>query len=187
VPLPNLATADDVAAYGYDPIDDVWLKRASTRIRAEIKQTITPSVNVATFTGFGPWLLPERPVVSLDSIVDEKGNTITRYKFSNSLLDIWQRPYQIYEDRFAQRVYTVNYHSGFTVVPDAIIELTCSVARRLSQIPSGVAMGARTEQAGGEAVTWGVEAFNGATALTAAEEEVLHDVYPCRPRSRRLI
>lgn len=187
MPLTPLATASDMSAFGYTIVDDEWLVRASTRIRTAVKQDITPGTSVRKLSGFGPWILPQRPVVAIVSVDDADGNPV-QYELRGQTLHISQYGYRFpFPGRKPLPPYTVEYSHGFDPVPDGLVELTCAIATRLANLPDQVAMGARTEQAGGEAVTWGVEAFNSSSGLTAGEKAILATFYPKYSTAIRII
>lgn len=170
--LPVLATQADATAYGYPVIADTWYVRASARVRRFLGQDITESTSTTTLPGSGPWLLPQRPVSAVSSVQDRNSNPIA-FELEGSWLCADSRLGPL----------TVTYTHGHNPVPDGLIELVCAIAARMSSVPDAVASGARTEQAGAEAVTWGVEAYNAASGLTAGEEEGLRQFYPKLPRT----
>lgn len=187
MPLTPLATAADMLAFGYTPVDDEWLVRASTRIRTAIKQDITPGTSIAKLSGFGPWILPQRPVTAVLSVEDVGGNPVD-FELRSQTIHISQFGYRFpYPGSRPLPIVFVEYSHGFDPVPDGLVELTCSIASRIANMPEQVAMGARTEQAGGEAVTWGVEAFNSAAGLTAGELKILRTFYPKYSTAVRII
>jgi hypothetical protein len=169
--LPVLATQADATAYGYPVIADTWYVRASARVRRFLRQEITQSTSSTVLSGSGPWLLPQRPVVAVTSVVDKDANPVT-FEVDGPWLCAPRRG-----------PLTVTYTHGFNPVPDDLVELVCFIAARMSGVPDAVAAGARTEQAGAEAVTWGVEAFNASSGLTTGEEEELRKIYPRIPRT----
>lgn len=170
--LPALATQADATGYGYPVIGDAWFARASARVRRFLgQQTVTPASSTTRLSGSGPWLLPQRPVVSVESVMDSASAAVEFELDGPWLIAAECGPL------------TVAYTHGYDPLPDGLIELVCAVAARLSGVPDAVASGARTEQAGAEAVTWGVEAFNTASGLTAGEEKALRDFYPKLPRT----
>jgi hypothetical protein len=164
--LPPLATTTDLVTYGYDTVADAFLYRASARVRRFTRQRITPGTSVVVLHGQGPWLLPERPVREIVSVLDDNGQAVEHTLNGPFLSAHCRTPI------------TVSYDHGFLDLPDGLVELVCSIASRLAQTPSAVAMGARTEQAGSETVTWGAEAYAGTTGLTAEERNALRALFP---------
>jgi hypothetical protein len=164
-----------MTAYGYDAVSAGMLARASARVRGYTGQNITTGTSIVTLAGSSPWLLPQRPVTSVTSLLDADGNDV-EYTLSGP----W-----VFAD--ACGPLTVEFSHGYAVLPDNLLELVCAIAARMGGLPSAVAAGARTEQAGGEAVTWGVEAFNSSSGLTSSEEKSLRRLFPKRPRSWRLV
>lgn len=178
--LPPLATAADMVTYGYPPADDAVLLRASTRVRLATpgRQQITPGSSTTVLTGIGPWLLPQRPVVAVTQVLDRDGVVVPAEQ--------WELVGQHLKTAVCAPL-TVAWDHGYVDMPDELVELVCSIAARLAVVPATVAAGARTEQAGGETVTWGMEAFAGTTGLTSPERAALDRLFPRRPRTTVLI
>jgi hypothetical protein len=174
MPLPPLATPEDGVTYGYPNIPASWYARASVRVRSFVEQEITRSTSAVELNGYGPWYLPQRPVSAVTSVVDKDGAAVPFH-----VEDAW-----LYVDpRWGCGPITATYTHGFDPVPDALVELVCAIATRMSSVPDAVASGARTEQAGAEAVTWGVEAYNASSGLTSTEESRLRRMFPKLPRT----
>lgn len=171
MPLPPLATPDDGETYGYPVVAASWYARASVRVRSFAGQEITSSTSQTVVYGLGPWRLPQRPVTAVTAVADSTGAAVT-YDVEGAWLE-------------AARCgpLTVTYTHGFETVPDELVELVCAIAVRMSTVPDSVASGARTEQAGAEAITWGVEAFNASSGLTNGEESRLRAMFPKLPRT----
>lgn len=176
--LPPLATADDCITYGYPLLDDAVLLRASTRVRRHTRQQITPDTTTTVLTGVGPWLLPQRPVVAVTEVLDSDGEVVDP--------DLWTLSGQHLETKVCPPL-TVTFDHGYAELQDELVELVCAIATRLAAVPDAVAAGARTEQAGGETVTWGVEAFAGTVDLTTAEKTALNHLFPRYPRTAILL
>ena len=70
--------------------------------------------------------------------------------------------------------------------PEPLVELVCSIAYRLASTPDAVTQGVRNEQAGGEQVTWGADAYAGTSSLTSAEMTALDRMYPRMPHTINL-
>lgn len=173
--FPDLITGADLTTYGYDQVAAGKITAASARIRRYTRQQITAGTSSVELTGVGPWLLPQRPVIDVTSVLDSKDEEVTY-------------------DLIGQRVYSqacapliVEYSHGFDPLPDDLVELVCQIATRLVNTPAAMAAGARTEQAGGESVTWGADAYVGTSGLTKAEELALDKIYPKRPRTAILL
>ncbi|MGV9364520.1 hypothetical protein [Amycolatopsis sp. NPDC003731] len=175
MPLPPLATPADGVTYGYPEVSPALYARASVRVRSFVEQDITRATSTLTLSGCGPWYLPQRPVVAVTSVVNSVGDAVAFY-----VDGAW-----LYADPRHPSGYplTVTYTHGFDPVPDALVELVCAVATRMSSVPDAVASGVRTEQAGAEAVTWGVEAYNASSGLTSTEEARLRRMFPKLPRT----
>jgi hypothetical protein len=171
--LPPLITADDLTEYGYEAADSK-IAAASARVRRFTRQQITPGTSTATLTGPGPWLLPQRPVVAVTELVDADGNAVD---------------YELEGQRITSGAcgpLTVTWDHGFDPLPDGLIELVCAIAARLAGITTAMAAGVRTEQAGGESVTWGADGWSGTTGLTRPEREALREYFPKLPRTTHL-
>ena len=169
--LPPLVTAADMAAYGYPPASDAVLARASARVRRYTGQQITRGTSTVTLNGVGPWLLPQRPVVAVTSAVDADGQPVA----------FEVRGQHVYVDGCPP--VTVTYEHGWDQLPDGLVEVVCQIANRLATQPDAVASGVRQESAGGEAITWSVEALEGSAGLTPAERKALDGFFPRWPRT----
>lgn len=179
MPLSALITAADMTAYGYAAVPDAVLLQASTRVRRYTQQLISAGSSTVALSGSDPWLLPQRPVISVTTVVDENGNATTNWRVLNEMF---------YADwcRNLKKTISVTYQHGYSTLPDVLVEIICAIAQRLGSMPSGITTGARTEQAGGEAVTWGTEAYSGVSGLTSAEESALNSIFIKRPRTHEL-
>lgn len=180
MPLPPLATPEGMTAYGYDQVSEALLARASTRVRRYTGQQITPGESTTSLTGVGPWLLPQRPVQAVTEVVDDHGNAVppNRWELCGQHLHV--------HHGHVRTPLRVTYSHGLDTMPDELVELVCSIAARLGSVPAAMAAGATTEQAGGETITWGSDAYAGSTGLTSAEEKALATLFPKRPRTAQL-
>ncbi len=187
--LPPLATPQDASQLGYC-VSAAQLARASARVRGYTRQTITAGTSTHIVIGKKKFLLPQRPVNSVTLVEDHYGNDVpaSAYHLDGQFLHLpvngapWIAngpDYYGCDDGF----FKVTYTHGFTTLPDELVEVVCSIASRLENAPDGLSMGARTEQAGGETITWGADAFSAVTDLTKAEKDVLRRIFPQLPRS----
>lgn len=135
-----LAASSDLTRFGYivPAGADNLLDRASTRIRlAAGHQTITADTSTVTFPGPVEKLhLWQMPVTGVTSVTLEDSTVIDDYKLVGNDLFLprrfaWAERFGFADDRFMQDM-TVVYTHGYATIPDALIELTCSVAMRLS-------------------------------------------------------
>ncbi|MFJ8154814.1 hypothetical protein [Streptomyces sp. NPDC094468] len=155
---PPLATAADAVAYGYSlPAEsaDALLARASARIRRAAGQPITPStVTVQLAVDGGVVDLPAPPVLEVQSVssVAEDG---TLAPLTGSW---WDGERLRLLTCFADRV-QVTYRRGWDPVPDGVVDLTCSVADRLSGTPRGMESGIRQQTIDDYSVTYASEAI----------------------------
>jgi hypothetical protein len=173
--LPPLITEADLTEYGYDPAAAGKIPSASARIRrAAGRQQITPGTSQVTLRGPGPCRLPQRPATAVTAAVDSDGNPVDVELDGQTVTSTACGPL------------TVTYTHGFDPLPDELIDLVCAVASRLAGVSSAMAAGVRTEQAGGESVTWGADGWAGTTGLTRPELEALRQIYPRLPRTTHL-
>lgn len=173
--LPPLITVADLTEYGYDAAAAAKIPAASARVRRFTGQQITAGSSETTLRGSGPWLLPQRPATEITTAVDANGADV-----DVELEGQWVTS-------AACAPITVTYTHGFETLPDQLIELVCAIAARLNSIPAAMAAGVRTEQAGGESVTWGADGWSGTSGLTRPEREALREIFPKLPRTVHLI
>lgn len=173
--LPPLISSSDMADYGYAAVSEASLRRASTRVRRYVRQAISAGSSTVTLYASPPWLMPQRPVTAITSAVNASGQAVTVELRGQMLHTTACGPI------------TVAYTHGHATLPDDLIELVRGVAARIAATPAGLVTGARTEQAGGEAVTWGADAYAATSGLTRAEEAILDSLYPRRPKTVNII
>lgn len=175
VVLPALATTEDLARFGYPVTASTMLDRASVRVRRYAGQDIT--AGTSTVTIYGPiHRLPQRPIVLVTSVKTLDGADVDYEVGSAGHLHIC-----------SEGTVEVTYDHGYDLVPDEIVELVCGIAARMTDTPASVAGGAQTEQAGGESVTWGGDAFGGTTSLTREEKRVIDRLFPPLPKTIHLL
>lgn len=173
--LPPLITADDLIEYGYEAAA-TKIAAASARVRRFTRQQITAGTSTTTLHGLGPWLLPQRPVIEVTAVVDANGSDVDH-----------ELDGQMLKSATVCGPLTVTWDHGFDPLPDGLIELVCAIAARLAGITTAMAAGVRTEQAGGESVTWGADGWSGTTGLTRPEREALREYFPKLPRTVHLL
>jgi len=169
--LPDLATPADLTSYGYPDVAGGFLARASARVRRHTRQQITAGTSTVALPSW-PYRLPQRPVVEVVSVETSDGTQLAYELSTSGVLKVrrhWGGPIH------------VTYDHGFDELPDELVELVCSIAARLSRTPDAVSSGATSEQAGGEAVAWGSDAWRGTTGLTAEEKAALDRLFPKVP------
>jgi hypothetical protein len=169
--LGPLATSDDLTYFRYGDSAEPYLGRASARVRGYLRQDV--SAGTSTHTVDNPYRLPQRPVNSITSCVDEDGNAVTYTLKAGGYLDI---------DASTGPV-TVNYAHGFSTLPDELIEIVCAVAARMANAPTALENGVQSEALSGGSVTWGSSAYAGVADLTPNEKAVLDRIYPKLPQS----
>lgn len=179
MPLPPLATAGDCERYGYDDPGGALLERASARIRAYTGQQISRGQSTI-HTHAGKLLMPQRPVNTILS-VEANGQAVTDYLLLPGgylSLPFLAVSFAGYLER---AVATVTYDHGFDEVPEALIELCCGIASRLSNVSPALAAGYTSEQTGAESAGFGFDSFKGISDLVSGEQAVLDRIYPFRP------
>lgn len=189
--LPPLATPQDAKLLGYC-VDAPQLQRASARIRGYTRQEISAGSSTHIVIGQKRYLLPQRPVKSITSVTDHHGNVLpdSAWHLDGQFLHLpvngtpWIANGPCWGGE--KGAFRVTYDHGFDTLPDELVELVCSVANRIQNAPAGLGLGARTEQAGGETITWGADAFGAVTDLTKAEKTVLDRIFPKYVRSVNL-
>ena len=179
----NLASVADLELYGYSTSAGVMLTRASARVRGYTRQAITAGTSTVTIDY--PFRLPQRPVTSITSVTDADGTAIAADDYT------LRGSYLVFDNRYiADRLDTpytpsspviVTYTHGFITLPDELVEVVCSIAARMYAASEALMSGVRSEQAGGEMVTYGADAYAGTSELTQAEKNVLDRLFPRVP------
>jgi hypothetical protein len=177
VPLPPLATAADLAFYGYEDVPDEILDRASARVRRRTGQQITAGSSTAEMPR-APYRLPQRPVTSVESVTTPDEDELEFTLKSAGVLKV--------TGGYCGPI-TVEYTHGFTTLSDELIELVCAIASRLAKTPDALSLGHRTEQAGGESITYGAEAYAAVGGLTLSEQAALDALFPRLPSTAVLL
>ena len=163
-PLATLARANDL---GYSPSAEL-IARASVRVRGYLRQTIT--ADTSTVTARGPvFRLPQRPVRSVDSVLDADGTPI-EFSVSGSLVTVGSLD-----------EVTVAYSHGYELVPDELVDVVCQVANRLSVSAPELEQGVQQQSAGPWQASMGWDAWKALSGLTSGEKQVLDRYYPVLP------
>lgn len=159
-------TPEQAAEFGYT-LTAADIKRALSRIQAYVGLRLIAQTSTVTATGeAGSIRLPERPVRSVTSVIDLRGRDVPHLVQNDTIfLDY-------------PGIVGITYESGFTTVPDSLIELVCSIASRIAAMPSAITAGTVTEAAGGESVSYGYDAWKGATSLVSEEKNSLDRMFP---------
>ena len=167
--LDPLADQTDATAFGFGTISSGAFNRASARVRAYTGFTLT--VGSHSVSARGPKVqLPERPVSAVSSVVDEDAVEVEFTLRAGGLLDV----------ECGENV-SVTYTAGYATLPDALVELVCSVASRLDSIDPAAASGVQQETGGSESVTFGFDSYNAISELTTGEKRALDRLFPKRP------
>ncbi|MCG6499459.1 hypothetical protein [Kitasatospora sp. A2-31] len=171
--LPPLATSADATAYGYTlpaADADALLARASARIRRAAGQPITASTSTVRLAEHdGVVTLPGPPVTAVASVVavacDGTTSALSWWCWDGDQLTVPCGTGQV----------EVVYTHGYTVVPDGVVELTCSVAARFGAAPAGADGLLRSEQIDDYSRTFATEAIAAAGDLLPGERDALAD------------
>lgn len=167
--LDPLATQADATAFGKGTLSDGAFNTASARVRGYTRQTITAATH--TTLARGPIVqLPQRPVTEVTSVVDDDGNDVDWTLRAGGVLDLDS----------GENV-TIVYEAGYTVLPDPLVELVCSIASRLDNVDASAASGVQQETGGSESVTFGFDSYNAISELTTGEKRALDSLFPRRP------
>lgn len=167
--LPALADQTDATAFGFGTITSGAFNRASARVRAYTGLSFTDATYVTL--GRGPKIqLPERPVASVTSVVDEDGDAVEFELRVGGMLEV-----------ASGETVTVTYVAGFASLPDALVEVVCSIAARLDTVDPAAAAGVQQETGGSESVTFGFDSYNAISDLTTGEKRALDRLFPRRP------
>ena len=171
--LEPLASVADAADYGIT-VTAAGLARASARIRGHVRQRIAYGTSTVTLPA-SDRRLPERPVVSVESVVSEDGTALvagTDYELVGDRIDTART------DRL-----TVTYTHGLGTLPDDLVELVCTVAARMGGMPAELQAGVQQQGAGPFQQTYGWDAYKAASGLTEGEKQVLARYWPRLPRT----
>jgi hypothetical protein len=208
VALPALATASDLTRFGYPAIATTFLDRASVRVRAYTKQTLTRVVNDTVpnlRTVDGSVRLPQRPADKPTAVAVDNGLGLVtpiqawgfngrrvicphilsrehwhRWDWSSTTAG-WPGPWLAACLCVATTV-TLTYSHGYTVIPDPVLDIVCSVAVRLAYTPMGMESGIRQESVGDYGVTYSVDSLDTASGLLPGEKASLDRILG-RPRA----
>lgn len=180
------ATADDLATYLNRDLDageqaqaELMLGIASGHIRREVAQTISlVTDDVAVLRGnWTPRLrLPERPVVSVSSVVIDGSPALSAVDYrlvGDTLVRGWWDGVVVNRSEDSgsghwggDRKVTVTYTHGFATIPDEIKGVCLAMVARSIQIPDGAVQ----ETTGSHSVTF---KSSGAVGLDADERATL--------------
>lgn len=167
--LPSLASTAEATAWGFT-VSDVALKRASARIRGYLNQQVTYGSSVGILARGPVFRLPERPVLSVQSVVDPAGRAVDYELFGSVVTTA------------SLDVLTVTYTHGYTDLPDEMVELVCQIASRLDTPSPALAAGVQSEGAGAFSVTYGMDSYKAQAGLGAGEKAVLDRIWPTLPQ-----
>lgn len=171
--LPALATTVDATALGLT-VTEASLLRASTRVRTYIDQDITYDVSTVVLPQSNR-RLPQRPAIAVTTVVNADGATLTE-----------DTDWELDGDTIATTAtgkLTVTYEHGLIETPDALVELVCTVAARISNMPTQLQSGVQQQGAGPFQTTYGWDSHKAASGLTQGEKETLDRIWPRIPRT----
>jgi len=130
---------------------------------------VTETVRLPVVNGYVN--LPQRPVVSVTSVVDVYGAVVTHEWFAGSHLNLasltsesWWSPGSSYVD--------VTYTHGDLAVPAAILGVVCGIAKRALEVPAA-SSGLTGETIGGYSYSIGPVAASGGAGVLNAEKAIL--------------
>lgn len=162
-----LITQGDALDFGFT-LSDTAIQRASARIRGHLSQHLTSGAS--TIQARGPvFRLPQRPVVTVSTVVDADGKAV-EWDLSGSLLTV-----------NSLGLVTVTYTHGYATLPDALVELVCQVASRLDTPTPELAAGVQTLGAGPLSVGYGWDSYKAQAGLTQGEKDALRQYWPPLP------
>jgi hypothetical protein len=167
--LDPLATQDDATAFGMGTISAGAFARASARVRGYTGLNLTEDTYEITARG-QIVQLPQRPVIAVTSVVDDDGNDVDWTLRAGGVLNT-----------DCSENLTIEYDAGYTVLPDALVELVCTIASRLDTVDPAAAAGVQQETGGSESVTFGFDSYNAISELTTGEKRALDKLFPRRP------
>lgn len=186
--LPSLASLQDLeerlgrSLSGTDAARaEALLRDASAAVRRFTRQEITrreSTERVAVVRGHAR--LSQMPVVSITSVVDLNGVTVSATWESEQIVEVWpilvvNGPSETSTSlRCAPPYADVTYVHGFATVPEDVVAVVCQVAGRAFGRPADSA-GATSEQIGTYRVTVGAAAAAGALGLLEDEKRILTD------------
>lgn len=171
--LSPLATSVDATLFGLT-VTDAALLRASTRVRTYVDQQITYGTSTVVLPRSNR-RLPQRPVVAVSSVVDEDGVTLTEDTD-------WELDGDTIATTSTDKL-TVTYEHGLTELPDALVELVCTIGARIDNMPTGLQSGVQQQGAGPFQQTYGWDSHKAASGLTQGEKDTLDRIWPRIPRT----
>ena len=167
--LDPLATQADATAFGMGTISAGAFARASARVRGYTGLALT--VGSYTVLARGPIVqLPQRPVTAVTSVEDDDGVAVDFVLRAGGVLNVE-----------CGGNLTIEYTAGYTTLPDALVELVCTIAQRLDTVDPAAAAGVQQETGGSESVTFGFDSYNAISELTTGEKRALDKLFPKRP------
>lgn len=167
-----LATPEDCIRFGKGTVSEGSLRTASARARNFTGQHI--STKLQTVIAGGTRIkLPGRPVRSVTSVTDPRGNPLThRLQPGGVLLMDWLPSFG--------DVATITYTSGWDVVPDRIVEIICTIAARIEEVSPALSGGLQQATVGSETQGFGWDSFKGVGDLVSSEKDALARLFPKR-------
>lgn len=171
--LSPLATSFDATLFDLT-VTNAALLRASNRVRAYVDQQITYGTSTVVLPRSNR-RLPQRPVVAVSSVVDEDGATLTEDTD-------WELDGDTITTTSTDKL-TVTYEHGLTELPDALVEVVCTIGARIQNMPAELQAGAQQQGAGPFQVTYGWDSHKAASGLTQGEKDALDRIWPRTPRT----
>lgn len=119
--------------------------------------------------------LPQSPVTAVESVESVEGTAVdftwhhgSTIYLNAGVLDAWE-----YEGRTRTPTYVdVTYTAGSATIPDAIVAVVCSIAKRALEVPAA-SSGLTSESVGNYSYSVGPVAASGGAGLLNAEKAIL--------------
>lgn len=190
-----LADPTDLQRFGFPDVDPAMLERASARVRAYTggQQIVAGTSTVEAIPGDRVIRLFQHPVTAVVSVVavGPNGSEVTipnyyTYREQYTTFDVpglIPPPWYIADGRsvtFPSRLLSpvrITYDHGHETVPDALVEVVCSVATRLASTPAAAA-GIAQEDIGSGSYSVQYTETRAAGGLLAGERSVIDRFFP---------
>lgn len=172
-----LATPADAARFNKGVVSEAALLVASARVRGFTHQQFFTNTDTIRTRGGRLVPLPGKPLQAIVSVVDSYGNPVSWQERSNGAIFVGQAG-NLQSDQV-----DITYRSGWDTLSDDIIELVCSVAKRLQDLNPALEEGAVSETGGSEGMTFGWDSYQGVGDLVTSEKTRIARFFPKVPRA----
>lgn len=172
-PTPLASDADVIAVLGRDLTDseelrvEALLRKASGLFRREALQLFTPGESdVRLKVNAGKVYLPQRPIVAIESVVDDDGNAVP-----------WTRRQQwLTVKRGSHAFITVAYTHGAATVPDLVRITVAEVVMQVFELATSARQGVtKSDEAAGpfsRSETYAAWAVGGKASLSPDDKDI---------------